>query len=282
MTSTSRLARALGGDHASRDVFTELLREDVFSERPQGRSRTPVKFVPGPRPYPTPGAPSLHSSHTPPGRGQHHPAIATSPDRQSHHAAPDCSRAHRGDLRTGCIRRLRSGGADPSSRLRGDRTRGGEHVARAADLGPRARDRGCPTIAWLEEEARQLGYVFPGEKLYVIVPPGGAKASTGGVSVPLPTFKVPTPIPSPTPKPTTSPSPNPGSSPTPSPTATHSPTPTPVPPRQRTNRDLLCRGDDAACGSSLGGVEQWKLVGLITRRSSVRIRPPQFHSLSVG
>jgi cell division protein FtsB len=84
------------------------------------------------------------------------------------------------------------------------------------------------TVAWLEEEARQLGYVFPGEKLYVIVPPGGAKASTGGVSVPLPTFKVPTPIPSPTPKPTTSPSPNPGSSPTPSPTATHSPTPTPT------------------------------------------------------
>ena len=30
--------------------------------------------------------------------------------------------------------------------------------------------------------------------------------------------------------------------------------------------------------SSAGGVEQWKLVGLITRRSSVRIRPPQFLS----
>ncbi len=27
--------------------------------------------------------------------------------------------------------------------------------------------------------------------------------------------------------------------------------------------------------SSESGVEQWKLVGLITRRSSVRIRPPQ-------
>jgi type II secretory pathway pseudopilin PulG len=79
------------------------------------------------------------------------------------------------------------------------------------------------TVAWLEEEARQLGYVFPGEKLYVIVPPGGAKASTGGVSVSVPMYKVPTPIPSPTPKPSASP----GSSP--SPTPSHSPTPTPNP-----------------------------------------------------
>ena len=46
------------------------------------------------------------------------------------------------------------------------------------------------TVAWLEEEARQLGYVFPGEHLYVIVPPGGSHSSTGGVSVPIPTFKV--------------------------------------------------------------------------------------------
>jgi cell division protein FtsB len=81
------------------------------------------------------------------------------------------------------------------------------------------------TVAWLEEEARQLGYVFPGEKLYVIVPPGSAKTSTGvGVSVPIPTFKVQpptTPTPSPTPKPITSPSP--------SPTPSHGPTPTPSP-----------------------------------------------------
>jgi cell division protein FtsB len=79
------------------------------------------------------------------------------------------------------------------------------------------------TVAWLEEEARQLGYVFPGEKLYVIVP--RKEASTGGVSVPIPTFKVPTPVPSPTPKPSpsTSPSPSPSHSPTPTPT----PTPTP-------------------------------------------------------
>ena len=82
------------------------------------------------------------------------------------------------------------------------------------------------TVAWLEEEARQLGYVFPGEKLYVIVPPGGATTSSGGVSVPIPTFKVPappTPTPSATPKPSSSPSPSPSHGPTPTP----SPTPTP-------------------------------------------------------
>ena len=81
------------------------------------------------------------------------------------------------------------------------------------------------TVAWLEQEARRLGYVFPGEKLYVIVPPGAARPSTGGVSVPLPTFK---PLPSPTPA--TSPSPSSSASPSPSPshgpTASPSPTPT--------------------------------------------------------
>lgn len=79
------------------------------------------------------------------------------------------------------------------------------------------------TVAWLEEEARQLGYVFPGEKLYVIGAPGATSGSTGSVSVQFPTYKVPTPIPSPTPKPSASP----GSSPSPSPS--HSPTPTPTP-----------------------------------------------------
>jgi Septum formation initiator len=82
------------------------------------------------------------------------------------------------------------------------------------------------TIAWLEQEARQLGYIFPGEHLYVIVPPGAAHASTGGVSVPIPTFRAlpsPTVKASPTPKPSASPSPSPHSSPTPSPNPTPSP-----------------------------------------------------------
>ncbi len=82
------------------------------------------------------------------------------------------------------------------------------------------------TVAWLEQEARQLGYIFPGEQLYVIVPPGAARASTGGVPAAIPTYKAPatpTPVPSTTPKPSASPSPSPGHGPT------ASPTPTPAP-----------------------------------------------------
>jgi Septum formation initiator len=81
------------------------------------------------------------------------------------------------------------------------------------------------TVAWLEQQARQLGYIFPGEQLYVIVPPGAAHASTGGVSVPIPTLKPPplaTATPSATPKPGETPSP----SPTHGPTIAPSPTPT--------------------------------------------------------
>ncbi len=78
------------------------------------------------------------------------------------------------------------------------------------------------TIAWLEQEARQLGYVFPGEHLYILVPPGKGTPSTGGVSVPLPTFRPPsTPTPSPSPKPSAT------ATPTPVPVTVPSPTPTP-------------------------------------------------------
>jgi len=86
------------------------------------------------------------------------------------------------------------------------------------------------TVAWLEQQARQLGYIFPGEQLYVIVPPGGAHASAGGVTVPIPTFKPlasPTPSPTPTPRPSGSPSPSPSHGPTPTPKPTPKPTPTP-------------------------------------------------------
>jgi Septum formation initiator len=103
-----------------------------------------------------------------------------------------------------------------------------ENTSLAQQISDREREiADAQTVAWLEEEARQLGYVFPGEKLYVIVPPGAAKVSTGGVPATVPTYKVPTPIPSPTPKPSPSTSPGPGSSPSPSPS--HSPTPTPIP-----------------------------------------------------
>lgn len=78
------------------------------------------------------------------------------------------------------------------------------------------------TVAWLEQQARQLGYIFPGEQLYVIGPPGSTHASTGGVPVPIPTFR---PLPSPTATPSTTPKP----SVTPSPSPTHGPTTAPSP-----------------------------------------------------
>jgi hypothetical protein len=78
------------------------------------------------------------------------------------------------------------------------------------------------TIAWLEQEARLLGYVFPGEHLYIIVPPHGGLPATGGVSVPVPTFRPP---PTPTPSPSASAKPSP--TPTARPLTIPSPSPTP-------------------------------------------------------
>jgi Septum formation initiator len=80
------------------------------------------------------------------------------------------------------------------------------------------------TVAWLEQQARQFGYIFPGEQLYVIGSPGAAHASTGGVSVPIPTFR-----PSPSATPTPSATPKPGVTPSPSPTLASTPVPSPTP-----------------------------------------------------
>jgi cell division protein FtsB len=82
------------------------------------------------------------------------------------------------------------------------------------------------TVAWLEQEARQLGYIFPGEHLYVVVPPGSGTPASGGVSVQLPVFKVPT---LPTPKPSPSAKPTPTPTPTPKLLTVPTPTPTPTP-----------------------------------------------------
>ena len=61
------------------------------------------------------------------------------------------------------------------------------------------------TPAWLEEEARKLGYVKPGEQVFVLVSPGAQPPQGGGgVDAPLPIF---TGTPSPTPSPTPAPSP---------------------------------------------------------------------------
>ena len=177
---------------------------------------------PGLRPsLPAPGATSSHSSHTAPGRGSHHPFQPTSRPRQSHHAAPDCSRADRGDLRTRRLRGVRAGGAEPASRRPGERAHRAELVAAAADLGPRARDHRRPD----HRLARAAG-APPRVRLPRGAPlrhraAGQRTPSTGGVSVPLPTFKPP-------PTPTSSPSPTlPTPTPTAKPVTLPSPTPTP-------------------------------------------------------
>jgi TolA-binding protein len=58
--------------------------------------------------------------------------------------------------------------------------------------------------AWLEEQARKLGYVMPGEKVYVISSPGAPAPAGGGVDAKLPKYS---PTPSPTPVPTPKPAP---------------------------------------------------------------------------
>ena len=96
-----------------------------------------------------------------------------------------------------------------------------------ADLQKQISDRqreivDAQTAAWLVEEARKLGYVFPGEKVFVITPPGTGGPASGGVNAPLPSLK-----PSPTPTPATSPSASPNPSPTPFQFTVGSPSPTP-------------------------------------------------------
>jgi hypothetical protein len=71
--------------------------------------------------------------------------------------------------------------------------------------------------AWLEEQARRLGFVYPGETVFIITTPGAALPPPGGVNAALPTYA-----------PSPSASPSAGTSPTPSPRPTASPSPTPV------------------------------------------------------
>ncbi len=77
-------------------------------------------------------------------------------------------------------------------------------------------------VDWLEEQARRLGFVFPGETIFIITTPGAASPPSGGVNAVLPTY-----APSPSPSPTASASP--GASSTSSPSATPTPRPSPTP-----------------------------------------------------
>jgi cell division protein FtsB len=62
--------------------------------------------------------------------------------------------------------------------------------------------------AWVEEQARKLGYHLPGEHVFVLDPGGTSVPSSAGLNAVPPTFSptpVPTPVPTPTPTPTLSP-----------------------------------------------------------------------------
>jgi cell division protein FtsB len=78
-------------------------------------------------------------------------------------------------------------------------------------------------VAWLEEQARRLGFVFPGETVYIITTPGAALPASGGVNAALPTFAPPTASPS------SSSTAAPGSPAAASPGATSTPRPSPTP-----------------------------------------------------
>jgi len=78
--------------------------------------------------------------------------------------------------------------------------------------------------AWLEEQARRLGFVFPGESIFIITTPGAPTAASGGLNAPLPTF-APSPSPSASPSPSSSPSATPVPRQTPVSFALPSPTP---------------------------------------------------------
>ncbi len=61
-------------------------------------------------------------------------------------------------------------------------------------------------VAWLEEQARRLGFVFPGETVFIITTPGRSLPPGGGVNAVLPSF-------APTSSPSPSAQPSPGASP---------------------------------------------------------------------
>jgi hypothetical protein len=72
---------------------------------------------------------------------------------------------------------------------------------------------------WLKEQARRLGFVFPGETLFILTTPGASLPPAGGVNAVLPTYA---------PSPSPSSSASPGASPAASPSPTPHPSPTPL------------------------------------------------------
>jgi hypothetical protein len=81
------------------------------------------------------------------------------------------------------------------------------------------------TREWLVEEARKLGYVMPGEQVYVVTTPGASLPPGGGIDLKtLPSFN-PSPAPGGTPGPTPTPVVQPSAGATPTPFVFTFPTP---------------------------------------------------------
>jgi cell division protein FtsB len=87
-------------------------------------------------------------------------------------------------------------------------------------IGERQRQIGeADNTAWLQEQARRLGFVYPGETVFILTTPGAPLPAGGGLNAPLPTYA---------PSPSASPSPGASSAPSAAPTPTPTPRPTPV------------------------------------------------------
>jgi cell division protein FtsB len=100
-------------------------------------------------------------------------------------------------------------------------------TALAAQIAQRSEEiTQAQSTAWVEDQARKLGYHLPGEQVYVVDPGGTSVPASAGVNAAPISFS-PTPAPTPTPSPTPSPTANP--SPTATPTATPTPAPTLLP-----------------------------------------------------
>jgi cell division protein FtsB len=81
-------------------------------------------------------------------------------------------------------------------------------------------------VAWLEEQARRLGFVYPGETVFILTTPGSALPASGGINAVLPTYA---PKPSSSPIAASSASPSPSRSPSASGSPSPSPRPSPTP-----------------------------------------------------
>ena len=102
-----------------------------------------------------------------------------------------------------------------------------QNAALQQQIGERQQQIGeANNAAWLEEQARRLGFVFPGETFFIITTPGAPTAAGGGLNAPLPTL-APSPSPSPSASPSGSPSPSARPLPRPTPVTFVLPSPTP-------------------------------------------------------